>query len=513
MFRTLLLARNVQRRSIVMGLLAARDFSKTSAVCEQIPFLVADRNTTSKSTYEVYDHFNTPIHTVELIAVEDVPQICLDSHAGFQKWSKMPVQERAQLFRLLKKRFQEVQNEFIADCMQIGAPDFFAGFNYQISSSMIDSYCNHMSTLDSGVVPSNTTSSDTSSLAMVLRQPYGPVFSVSPWNAPLVLLTRAVLAPLLAGCSVVLKSSEQAAHVSHRLVQCFHEAGFPREVVQLVHIHPKEAGPITELFIANRLIQLSNFTGSTGVGRTIAELSGRYLKPCVLELGGKNNTIFADDVKDLDLLVHATWFSSMIHKGQICMCTDSLFVHESLYEATLEKLQAVASAAMTGEDGKAHQINQRNKSQAAKVRNLVDEAVSRGAEVVFQADFAHLEHENFVAPVILANVTKEMQIHDTESFGPVLTVHKYSSLDDLITEINASNEYGLSNAIWSSNHLRLIKVLKDLHCGCVHINGSSVKDEVWIPQGGVKSSGYGRFNAKWGIESFSYIKTITLEDQ
>lgn len=350
-------------------------------------------------------------------------------------------------------------------------------------------------------------------------------------NAPYVLGSRAFVYALAAGNTAILKGSELSPRCFYALVQIFLEAGLPRGVLNLLIVHPKDAADITEYLISRPEVGKINFTGSSGVGSSIAAVAGKYLKPILLELGGKATAIVLEDA---DLSKAAKWCaigaflhvsfpsgpsclgSSLIavQSGQVCMGTERIAVHASiatkfqtLLEETIDQMFSTQTSFLI------------STGSVARVAQLVNDAVSKGAEV-FQTSSANLQasdtQENkpvgaVFRPTVLSKVSKEATIYYTESFGPVVSIHPFDTEDEALKLAN-DTRYGLAGAIFTENLATGLRLAKQYTTGAVHINSMSIHDEAALPHGGSKDSGFGRFNASYGLNEFLRTKVVTWEN-
>lgn len=227
----------------------------------------------------------------------------------------------------------------------------------------------------------------------------------------------------------------------------------------------------------------------------------------MLELGGKNWSIIEEDA-NLEKAVGASLWGSWSHKGQICMSTDKIFVHESIYEAFIEKVLQVAPKLVEDPD---YFIPQRNLNFSNSVNDLIDDAILKGAEIIY-GQKTELQDSNLpIHPLILAGITQDMKIDSQEIFGPVACIYRFEEIEGVIEELN-NQSYGLKASIWSNNIIKAQKLARLVEAGGVHINSPTIYDESTAPHGGVKESGSGRFNSKWGVQEFCYIKVVTLSE-
>lgn len=470
----------------------------------EIPQLNA-ANGTFKHFYEVFSHDPKPklLYRVNhLNSIEEIDEICTKSREGFEQWREMSVFKRIEILKKASVILASKEAEFIELFKEIGLPEWFSQFNSELLVTHLEEYISQMTNSEGEVLRVNM-----ADFAYTINEPIGPVLAIAPWNAPGVLTGRTLCAPLAAGCSVILKTSELAARVGYLWVKCLLEAGVPGNVVQLVHVRAEDNKEFVERIINHKCVKKISFTGSTKTGRQIAMTAAASLKPCVLELGGKNCSIIGEDA-DLDKAVGASLWGSWSHKGQICMSTDKIFIHASLYEQFIDTVKTIAPKLLEDKD---YFIPQRNLNFARTVNDLIEDALDKGAEIIF-GEKTDMQGQNIsMHPLVLTGITKDMKIHSQEIFGPVVCVYKFNNIKDTIMELN-NEPYGLKASIWSSNIIKAQKWARLVECGGVHVNSPTIYDECTVPHGGVKDSGSGRFNSKWGIQEFSYVKAITLSE-
>lgn len=342
---------------------------------------------------------------------------------------------------------------------------------------------------------------------MGVRQPAGVVLGIAPWNAPVILAVRAIALPLACGNTVVLKGSEICPATHGLIVEAIQEAGLPRGAVNFVTNAPADAATIVETMIAHPKVRRVNFTGSTRVGRLIAEQCARHLKPAVLELGGKAPFVVLDDA-DLDAAVNAAVFGAFANSGQICMSTERIIVDEHIASAFVERLGARARALPLGDPRKGPVVlgSVVDMSTVERCNALIDDALAKGATLVCggKAD------STLMPATLLDHVTPEMRIYHDESFGPVKAIVRVRGEEAAIACAN-DNPYGLSSAVFSRDTARALNVARRIESGICHINGPTVHDEAQMPFGGVKDSGFGHFGGKAGIAEFTELRWITLQ--
>lgn len=455
-------------------------------------------------TYEDRDPFTGEV-VAEVAAGgrEDAERAIEAAAAAFPAWSQTPPAERQRVFLkaadVLESRGEEV--------VSLLARESGAGFGFgMFQLGFVPNLLRQAAALAyqpiGTVIPS-----DTGQFAMGLRKPVGVVGAIAPWNAALILSARSIAAPLALGNTVVLKPSEWSPMVGGTLWgEIFAEAGLPAGVLNVVTHAPGEAGPIGDALIEHPAVRRLNFTGSTGVGRKLAEAAGRQLKRIVLELGGHNPLIVLADA-DVEYAVNAAAFGAFLHQGQICMSARRIIVERSIADEFSERLAAKTKGLKAG-DPKEHDTvigPLINEDAVAMVARRVEEAVAKGAKVLAGGEA--------VGPcfqaTVLADVPADSEFAQVETFGPVVAIEVVDSPEEAVVRANAT-AYGLSSGIMTSNADRGLALAQQLDAGIVHVNDQPVGDEPQMPFGGVKDSGFGRFGGQAVIDEFTELRWITV---
>lgn len=325
-------------------------------------------------------------------------------------------------------------------------------------------------------------------------------------NAPYILGTRAVANPIAAGNTAIFKGSEASPRVMWGICSVFQEAGLPAGVLNLIVHEPSAAAEITSSLIANPEIKKINFTGSTGVGRIIAKLAGEHLKPVLLELGGKAPAIVWEDA-DLGNAAVECAKGAFFNTGQVCMATERIVVHKKVRAEFEEKLRGAIDA-MFGPSQDAGVLI--TEAAAEKNRKLRRDAVSKGAHVVYGDAEAQEATKTRMRPFVISNVTSDMDLYKTESFGPTVAIFEIETEEEALRIAN-DTEYGLSSAVFTEDLRRGLRFAKEIETGAVHINNMTIHDESGLPHGGAKASGYGRFNSSAGLLEWVRTKTVTFK--
>jgi acyl-CoA reductase-like NAD-dependent aldehyde dehydrogenase len=263
---------------------------------------------------------------------------------------------------------------------------------------------------------------------------------------------------------------------------------------------------VGETLISHPAVRRISFAGSTRAGRLVAETAARYLKPIVLELGGKASLVVLEDA-DLDAAVEAAAFGAFVNQGQLNVSTERVVVDARVADVFVEKLAAKARSLAAG-DPRVRDValgSLVNAEAVAHVRALIDDALGKGACIVAGGE----TDGTVMAATVLDRVTPWMLIYSEETFGPVVGIIRAKDDDDAVRIAN-DTEYGLAAAVFSRDTGRALAVAKRIECGVCHINASTVHDEAQLPFGGTKSSGYGRFGGRAGIDEFTELRAITI---
>jgi acyl-CoA reductase-like NAD-dependent aldehyde dehydrogenase len=436
----------------------------------------------------------------------DADAACDAAAEAFPAWAEMGPNERRKLLLKAADLLDERAPEFIGcGVAEAGSAPMWYGFNAMLAASMLREAASMTTQVAGEVIPSDVPGL----MAMGIRQPAGVVLGIAPWNAPVILGVRAIAMPLACGNTVVLKSSENCPAL-HRLIgTVLHDAGLPAGVINVISNAPQDAPAVVERLIAHPAVRRVNFTGSTHVGRIIAQQAAKYLKPALLELGGKNPLVILDDA-DLDEAVQAAAFGSFFNQGQICMSTDRIIVRQEIADEFVARLSEKTRAMRAGKPGEEGAVLAAmvDAKAAERVAGMVQDAIDKGALVTTGEPRVE---GSIMQPAVIDGVKPEMLLYQEESFGPVVTVLRVESDDEAVRLANDS-EYGLSAAVFSRDVPRAMAVAKRIQSGICHINSSTVADEAQMPFGGVKGSGYGRFGGKAAIAEFTDLRWITLQN-
>ena len=445
------------------------------------------REATGARQFDDYEPYSGKVFARVAAGGRKEAQIAIDAAAAaFPAWSETSPAQRAALFfkaaEIVRRRRAE-----IADLLarETGSTLFFAAFQQDLVIQTLEQVAGWVYLPRGEVLQTNIPGSH----SFGLRRPLGVVGCFTPWNGANILSWRAVLSPLAAGNTVVVKPSELAPVSAGLIVaQIAEEAGFPPGVINVVTHGPGEAGAIADAVFDSPEVRCINLIGGVKTARLLAERAGRGLKRTVLELGGYNPMIVLDDV-DMDYAVRSATFGSFFHQGQICMNTRKIIIHRSLYEEFLEKFVARTRTLRSGDPQDPGTIIGPliTPDAVTRVHQSVQEAVAKGAVVRTGGTYKGQVYE----PTILTNVPYEATVSNEETFGPVVIVEPVDSDADAVRVANRVS-YGLVSSILTGNTYRGFEMAPRIMAGVVNVNSPTVNDETHAPMGGVRDSGWGR---------------------
>lgn len=423
---------------------------------------------------------------------------------AFPAWAATgPSERRALLTRAAHALEAKAPAFSAAMAAETGASGLWAGFNVHLAAGILLEAAALTTQIGGEVIPSDVPGS----LSMGVRQAAGVVLGMAPWNAPIILAVRAVAVPLACGNTVVLKGSELCPATHGLVIEALQEAGLPPGVVNFITNAPADAAAVVHAMIAHPAVKRVNFTGSTHVGKIIAATCAQYLKPVVLELGGKAPLVVLDDA-DLEAAVNGAAFGAFANSGQICMSTERIIVDSKVADEFVTRLAAKAAALPLGDPRQGPVVlgSVVDMSTVKRCNALIDDAVAKGARLVCGG-----KADNTLMPAtLLDHVTSTMKIYSEESFGPVKGIVRVNGIEEAIACAN-DNPYGLSSAVFGRDVARALQVAQRIESGICHVNGPTVHDEPQMPFGGVKGSGIGRFGGRAGIDAFTDLRWITVQ--
>ena len=425
--------------------------------------------------------------------------------AAFPAWSHTLPAERQALFLKAAEVLEKKQMEIVAILAEeTGCTFGFAMFQTMFTPGLLREAASQVHGPTGEIIPSDLPGA----FFMAMRQPVGVVAGIGPWNAPLILSLRSICLPIAYGNTAVLKPSTEAAVAGGVVIaEVFHEAGFPKGVLNLVTNAPGGSADIGDEFIENPKVRRISLTGSTEVGRQLAEKAGRHLKRVALELGGQNPMIILRDA-NVDDAVNAAAFGAFLHQGQICMSTRRIIVEKPIAKEFTEKLSKKVATFKVGNPKEPDTIIGPliNKYQFDQVKKSIEAAVQDGAKIVCGGKYEGL----CCYPTVLTDVKPGTAFCCEETFGPVVSIIEVENEEDAVTIAN-DTMYGLSASVFTGDFMKGLDIAERIESGMVHINDQTVHDEPQVPFGGVKESGWGRFGGKAALEEFTELRWISIQ--
>ncbi|KAG9248605.1 aldehyde dehydrogenase domain-containing protein [Calycina marina] len=452
----------------------------------------------TKETFELSSPYTGEVVAkVAEASVDDVNTAVLAAQASFPAWSAMSPLERGRpLKKLGEKILAETQTLAGLEALSMGRP--VGGYFDATYASVHFNYFG-----EAGYAQGHTSLNTPGFLNMSLKQPFGVVGVIIPWNAPLVFFSKKIAPAVAAGNCVVLKSSEKAPMTSWKVAQWIEECGFPPGVINVICGHGQTSGNAMSMHMKIRVI---SFTGSTATGRAIQIASAKSnLKKVVFELGGKGPAIVFDDA-DIDAAVAATEFSINYNSGQTCMANSRIYVQESIKKKFTEAFKRASSCRSLGDpsDPKVNHGPQADGAQYNTVLKYIELGKKSGSLVL---DGTNEEAKHIVHPVVFTDQPEDAQIMKEEVFGPVVVINTFTEEQDVIDKAN-DTEYGLYAALFTKDLERAMRVSKKLESGMVGVNCASPTGSWDLPFGGYKGSGTGRESLLESMDHFLENKSI-----
>jgi acyl-CoA reductase-like NAD-dependent aldehyde dehydrogenase len=455
------------------------------------------RKAADGQVFEVHEPYSGKLFARVTAGSRADARIAVDAAAkAYPGWSVTTPAEKARLFlkasEIVKRRRSEIA-EVLA--RETGSTISFATFQQDLVAATLQQVAGWVF-LPKGEVL-ETSLADTHSIGV--RRPLGVVASFTPWNGANVLSWRAVISPVAAGNTVVVKPSEFApVSAGVTLAEVAEEAGFPAGVINVVTHAPGAAAGIADEFFDRPEVRVINLIGGVKTARMLAERAGRTLKRTVLELGGFNPMIILDDV-DMDYAVRSATFGSFFHQGQICLNTRRIIIQRKIYDEFLTKFVARTNTLPAGDPLNPKTIIGPTITRDAvkMIDDRVKQAVAAGAKVHTGAKF----EGQIYFPTILTNVPLDAAIANEETFGPVVVVEAVDTPEEAIAAANRTM-YGLTSSIFSGNPYKAFEMAPKVLAGIVNVNSPTVNDEIHAPMGGVRDSGWGRTGPR-SLDDFS----------
>jgi len=439
----------------------------------------------------------------------DVNAAVTAAKKAYEKWRKVPAPHRGEIIRkateILISRKEELANIMTREMGKV-LKETRGDVQEAIDTGLYAA--GEGRRLFSFTAPSELTNK----MAFVIRRPIGVWGMISPWNFPMAIPSWKIFPALLCGNTVVCKPATYTPASAGEFVDALHKAGIPEGVVNIVY---GSGGKVGEPLINHPDVRGISFTGSSDIGKRIAEVCGKALKRCSLELGGKNAEIVMDDA-DLDLALEGVLWGAFGTTGQRCTATSRLILHQKIYDKFIAMLKIRTEALKVGNG-----LNEANEvgpcvseEQRQTVHRYVEIGLKEGAKLLCGGQAltkGKYAKGFFYKPTIFVDVKPAMRIAKEEIFGPVLSVIKVKDLTEAIKVLN-NTQYGLSSSIYTKNVNSSFRAIEDIEAGITYVNAPTIGAECHLPFGGVKDTGNGHREGGWTVyEIFSELKTVYID--
>lgn len=440
---------------------------------------------------------------VPVASAEDVAQAVSAAEAAFRAWRKTLPIDRSRILRRAAEIMRERLEE-LATCITLeqGKPLAESRAELAMSADLFDWCAEEARRTYGRIIPGRMPGLALTAVA----EPIGPVAAFTAWNFPALVPVRKIAGAVAAGCSIVVKASEETPITAVEIARALRDAGLPDGVVNILYGDPDA---ISSALVAAPEIRKITITGSTRVGKLLARRAAEGMKPGTYELGGHAPVIVFEDV-DVDKVVGLLAAAKFRNAGQVCTSPTRFFVHEGVHDSFVARFATIASDLPVGNGLEEANLMGAltNQRRLQHVTELVDDAVACGAHL--RCGGMRIGNRGyFYAPTVLTDVPAEARIMAEEPFGPIVSVQRFSTADDAIARANAV-PFGLAAYLFSRSAETTRQVSAELEAGMVGVNSCLVSHNE-APFGGVKESGYGREGAIEGLEAYQVKKLIAAD--
>ncbi|WP_066965721.1 aldehyde dehydrogenase [Microbulbifer sp. Q7] len=423
-------------------------------------------------------------------------------------WAKRTARDRAAVLRKFAAAIR-AETESLAELLvkEQGKLIGVARDEVNATATFIEYACDNALTLEGDILPSDNEDEK----IYIHKVPRGVVVAITAWNFPLALAGRKIGPALITGNTIVIKPTQETPLTTMELGRIANEVGIPAGVLNIVN---GEGSIVGQALCESPLTAMITMTGSTRAGQIIHQASGKHMIPVMLELGGKAPFIVMEDA-DLDKAAEAALWTRYANCGQVCTCAERLYVHESVYDAFMDKFLPKVKALKVGNplDESSQMGPKVNAREIEHIHELVQKSIAQGAELATggkPAQVAGFEGGNWYEPTVLTNVQQDNILVHEETFGPILPVVKISSIDEVIAYTNDS-EYGLSAYLFTENLRYIHQSIAEMEVGEVYVN-RGIGEQHQGFHNGWKLSGIGGEDGRYGLEQYVDKKTVYLSE-
>lgn len=458
---------------------------------------------TSLHGKEIFELINPSNHQkigeVVLGDETDTQKAIAAAKESFKTFSKTNIEERITILENLQKAVKQRENDLIEIMiLEYGGTRQFSTMSFHNMVSVFDNMIETLRHFEFSRKAGNT---------LVQMTPVGVVGIITPWNSSNSFICNKFATAVAAGCTVVVKPSEMSALQTQIIIECFHNAGLPKGIFNVVN---GLGGVVGNEIVNNHDIAKISFTGSTQTGKMIAKGAVDSMKRVTLELGGKSPNIILDD-SDLNTVIPQAVFGAYMNSGQACIAPTRLLVPRSKMEEVNTIAKGAAQQVVVGnpENEDTNVGPMVSEKQYERVQSYIQLGLEEGADLLAGGTGKPdgLENGNFVKATIFTNVRNDMRIAQEEIFGPVLSIIPYDNEEEAVAIAN-DTAYGLAAYISSSDEKRALNVASQIEAGRVCVNG--FKHDPLAPFGGFKQSGIGREFGAYGLEEYLEPKSILV---
>ena len=431
----------------------------------------------------------------------DIKKAIIEAKSAFIEYKETLPMDRERMLLRVAELMEERKSDLI-DCLidEIGSPIQKAMFEFSKGLTMVRAAAGMCRNVRGETIPSDAPGK----FSMSIREPVGVVAVITPFNVPLIKTTRLVCNAIALGNTVVHLPSEMAPHLTIIFAEIIESAGFPAGSYNVVTGLGHEIG---DELTGDKDVDFVSFTGSSVVGQHINEICAKNKTPNTLELGGKSPTVILADA-DLEKTVPLAARSIFMFAGQACIGSSRFYVERPIYEEFVKRFSQVASKVGMGDLRDPNTviapiISERHRD---RIKAHIADDVAKGANIVVGGEW----DGNRCKPTLLTNVTEEMTVCKTETFGPVTSIYPIDSYEEGLKRAN-DTEYGLSSAIFTKDIGRAFHFARNIEAGMCHINGPTIHDEAHVPFGGNGESGVGREGTDADMEAMTELKWVTVQ--